>query len=207
MPPTQIPANARITKPYWKPLPKTGALRVRARCAVRPAVPSDAVPRVVHADGRRHRAALRAAGRVPLRGAAARRRKADGADGRAAARAAGDAVDCDRSRRARRDRRGRIAKCASPWRTMPRARRPDRCAWTRRPDGRRRRRATGEFHARRRGADRALRAAARGKDAAGAVRREIGRVGRGAERSTPDFRSSSTRTSAGVSSRFPHRSP
>ena len=50
----RIPADARITKPYWKPSAERRAIRVRARRAVRPAVPAHTVSRVVRAGGGRY---------------------------------------------------------------------------------------------------------------------------------------------------------
>ena len=121
----RIPADAKLTGPYWDRLPDAGRADARGGSAVRPAVPAVAVPRAVRLRHQRRRRLVRDAGAVPLRRRPGHRREAHGAA------TSSPACRCTSSRR--RDdraaqgggRRGPAARTsASPSRTTPRARRP-----------------------------------------------------------------------------------
>ncbi len=64
----KIPAAARLTTPYWRPLPDAARYEFDRGCAVRRAVPAHAVPREDRARHRRRRRRRGPPGRVPLRG-------------------------------------------------------------------------------------------------------------------------------------------
>ena len=180
--PTQIPADARITKPYWKPLPDAGAIRVRAGRAVRAAVPPDAVPRVVHADGRRHASctsSVQSSSDTKAQQLEGEKRMELTVVPRAGA--AGDAVDCDCARGPWRDGRCRSRGPGHGRESRRRARPPARCAWMCRRAGRRPRLQAVTFTREDEAQTVRFIAASRREDRAGAVHREIGRVGRRAD--------------------------
>ncbi len=80
----KIPATARVTTPYWHPLPDAARYEFDADAPVRPAVPADAIHGHDRTDDRRCGRHGPAARRVPLRGEHLQRREAHGTARRAA---------------------------------------------------------------------------------------------------------------------------
>ncbi len=84
----KVPQAAKLTTPYWKdeylerPESESGARHLRSRCPVRGAVPADALPRRIQAEGERSVSVDGGPRHVPLREGPLHGRQADGTERR-----------------------------------------------------------------------------------------------------------------------------
>ena len=135
----KFPASARITKPYWKPIPKTGRYEFEPDAPF--GLPFRPTPFrasfTLTAGGTELHVERPVEFRYEGQQLEGEKRMELAVVPRLALRV--DAVNRDCSCRARRHIGRRIAKCASRSRITAKVRRRARCAWTRRRDGRRRR--------------------------------------------------------------------